>query len=115
MKSDALENHTDCLTFDFPNPCDPHPVITLRVWTAGENQKIIIIIKHQKGQFFFPPKIKKRNERNMGGPAGTYRAHMFLVEGDLLLAALLVWHVAHVNQLLSHFQCPCFCRLVAIA
>jgi len=40
--------------------------------------------------YFFFSEIKKRNARNMGGPAGTYRAHMFQVEGELLLAALLV-------------------------
>jgi hypothetical protein len=25
---------TDCFSLDFPKPCDPHPVMTLIIWTA---------------------------------------------------------------------------------
>ena len=29
-----IRKHTDCFSFDFPTPWLPHPVITLKIWTA---------------------------------------------------------------------------------
>lgn len=33
-RSRMIRTHTDCFSFDFPTPWLPHPVITLKNWTA---------------------------------------------------------------------------------
>lgn len=38
IEEDGL-NHTDCFSLDFPTPCDPHPVMTLIIWTAEADIK----------------------------------------------------------------------------
>lgn len=35
----GYQNPTDCFSFDLPLPCFPHPVITLKICTAGAEQE----------------------------------------------------------------------------